>query len=179
MIPGLTSARGLEHHRAPGLCLLLGDAPQCRVVPACSIPVQPPVPAPAPTPPQSPLSLQLPAWGAGAHSNPDSPALWSVVARETELIHQHAAWPSHEGALSPLLFSCPHKSSTTQTSTRNTLSEALELSGTPLPYFPEMIPQARGDHVIAPTPAEETEKGDFRGVGQIRVVAKICLSAKN
>lgn len=37
----------------------------------------------------------------------------------------------------------------------NTFSEALELSGTPFPYFPEMIPQARGDHVIAPTPTEE------------------------
>jgi len=27
-----------------------------------------------------------------------------------------------------------------------------------LPYFPEMIPQARGDHVIAPTPAEKPEE---------------------
>lgn len=26
-----------------------------------------------------------------------------------------------------------------------------------MPYFPEMIPQARGDHVIAPTPAERAE----------------------
>lgn len=34
----------------------------------------------------------------------------------------------------------------------NTFSEALELSGTPFPYFPEIIPQASGDHVIAPTP---------------------------
>lgn len=39
-----------------------------------------------------------------------------------------------------------------------TFSAALELSGTPLPYFPEMIPQASGDHVIAPTPAEKAEK---------------------
>lgn len=37
----------------------------------------------------------------------------------------------------------------------NTFREALELSGTPFPYFPEMIPQASGDQVIAPTPAEE------------------------
>ena len=37
----------------------------------------------------------------------------------------------------------------------NTFSEALELSGTPFPYFPEMMPQASGDHVIAPTPIEE------------------------
>lgn len=27
-----------------------------------------------------------------------------------------------------------------------------------MPYFPEMIPQASGDHVIAPTPAEKAEK---------------------
>lgn len=37
----------------------------------------------------------------------------------------------------------------------NTFNEALELSGTPFPYFPEMIPQASGDHVIAPTPTKE------------------------
>lgn len=36
----------------------------------------------------------------------------------------------------------------------NTFREALELSGTPFPYFPEMIPQASGDHVIAPTPTK-------------------------
>lgn len=35
-----------------------------------------------------------------------------------------------------------------------TFREALELSGTPFPYFPEMIPQASGDHVIAPTPTK-------------------------
>lgn len=39
----------------------------------------------------------------------------------------------------------------------NTFREALELSGTPFPYFPEMIPQASGDQVIAPTPAEEKQ----------------------
>ena len=35
-----------------------------------------------------------------------------------------------------------------------TLSEAREYGGTPLSYFPEMIPQANGDHVIAPTPVQ-------------------------
>lgn len=45
-----------------------------------------------------------------------------------------------------------------QTSDTNTFRAALELSGTPLPYFPEMIPQARGDHVIAPTPAESAQR---------------------
>lgn len=39
-----------------------------------------------------------------------------------------------------------------------TFSEARELSGTPFPYFPEMIPQASGDHVIAPTPTEQRNK---------------------
>lgn len=34
-----------------------------------------------------------------------------------------------------------------------TLSEAREQGGMPLLYFPEMIPQASGDHVIAPMPA--------------------------
>lgn len=34
----------------------------------------------------------------------------------------------------------------------STFSEAREYGGTPLSYFPEIIPQARGDHVIAPTP---------------------------
>lgn len=42
------------------------------------------------------------------------------------------------------------------TQTRNTLREALEKGGTPLSYFPEMIPQASGDHVMAPTPAHTT-----------------------
>lgn len=39
----------------------------------------------------------------------------------------------------------------------NTFREALELSGTPFPYFPEMMPQASGDQVMAPTPAEEKQ----------------------
>lgn len=48
----------------------------------------------------------------------------------------------------------------------NTFSEALELSGTPFPYFPEMMPQASGDHVIAPTPTEEkTLKSYFCKLG--------------
>lgn len=61
---------------------------------------------------------------------------------------------------------------------KSTFSAALELSGTPLPYFPEMIPQASGDHVIAPTPAEKTEEEIFRGLGEIRVVSKPGLSVK-
>lgn len=33
-----------------------------------------------------------------------------------------------------------------------TFIDALEDSGIPFSYFPEMIPQAKGDHVMAPTP---------------------------
>lgn len=36
-----------------------------------------------------------------------------------------------------------------------TFRAAREHGGTPLSYFPEMIPQANGDHVIAPTPSEK------------------------
>lgn len=39
---------------------------------------------------------------------------------------------------------------------RGTFSEAREYGGTPLSYFPEMIPQASGDQVIAPTPEDGT-----------------------
>lgn len=35
------------------------------------------------------------------------------------------------------------------------MRDALELSGTPFLYFPEMMPQARGDQVMAPTPVEK------------------------
>lgn len=38
-----------------------------------------------------------------------------------------------------------------------TFREAREYGGTPLSYFPEMIPQASGDHVIAPTPKNPTD----------------------
>lgn len=37
--------------------------------------------------------------------------------------------------------------------TEVTFREARELGGIPAVYFPEMIPQARGDHVMAPIPA--------------------------
>jgi len=33
-----------------------------------------------------------------------------------------------------------------------TFMEALEVSGMPFSYFPEMMPHASGDHVMAPTP---------------------------
>lgn len=39
--------------------------------------------------------------------------------------------------------------------------EALEDSGMPFSYFPVMMPHARGDHVIAPTPVG-TETGTVR-----------------
>lgn len=56
----------------------------------------------------------------------------------------------------------------------NTFREALELSGTPFPYFPEMIPQASGDQVIAPTPTGEKQltkllvAGGIKGVGAFK-----------
>lgn len=42
-----------------------------------------------------------------------------------------------------------------------TFKEALEYGGMPLSYFPETMPQARGDQVMAPTP--EREREDRRG----------------
>lgn len=39
----------------------------------------------------------------------------------------------------------------------NTFKDALDPSGTPLAYFPEIIPQARGDQVIAPTPTKQSK----------------------
>lgn len=38
----------------------------------------------------------------------------------------------------------------------STFSEAREYGGTLPSYFPEMIPQASGDHVMAPTPEGTT-----------------------
>ena len=47
--------------------------------------------------------------------------------------------------------------------------EALEVSGMPFSYFPVMMPQARGDHVIAPTP-EDTKETQVR---------KLCMINSN
>jgi hypothetical protein len=46
------------------------------------------------------------------------------------------------------------KASVTRQGSKVTFSEAREYGGTPLSYFPEMIPHASGDHVMAPTPAQ-------------------------
>lgn len=50
----------------------------------------------------------------------------------------------------------------------STFSEAREYAGTPLSYFPEIIPQASGDHVIAPTP-EKTGRNRLK-----RYVCRVC-----
>lgn len=38
--------------------------------------------------------------------------------------------------------------------------DALEVSGMPFWYFPVMMPQASGDHVIAPTPVTMETRGN-------------------
>ena len=38
--------------------------------------------------------------------------------------------------------------------------DALEVSGMPFWYFPVMMPQASGDHVIAPTPVTMETSGN-------------------
>ena len=75
-------------------------------------------------------------------------------------LRPHSAWARKPQAAAGLFcsvsfspsFPCPDSFLEVE---ENTFSEALELSGTPFPYFPEMMPQASGDHVIAPTPIEE------------------------
>lgn len=58
----------------------------------------------------------------------------------------------------------------------NTFSEALELSGTPFPYFPEIIPQASGDHVIAPTPVGEKQHSHRKLLCQVGPKVRVCLN---
>lgn len=71
----------------------------------------------------------------------------------------HSLKPFSSGDGFLLLFACPqHCNASPFPRPTNTFRAALELSGTPLPYFPEMIPQARGDHVMAPTPAESGQR---------------------
>lgn len=53
--------------------------------------------------------------------------------------------------------------------------EALEHSGMPFSYFPEMIPHANGDHVIAPTPVTmETTRSETGGVLARCVEGRTC-----
>lgn len=91
-------------------------------------------------------------WAQGSLPEHTSPPRPHCMSRKT----QAAADLCSSTFSLPLYIPLPHPQ-TLPEAEGNTFREALELSGTPFPYFPEMIPQASGDQVIAPTPAEEKQ----------------------